>query len=333
MHASAGGGRDDVPVRSQGGILSFSMSNEERSTEGRKDTDLYFTHVISGAPNVALLLGHLYLEGHDPSITRVMLLRDGTFYFVYDLPDITYGATLLQATDEQPLAFAMLGRRGLLRINPTGQAPHDETLNLPNAYVLNLQQIAGELYACGTQHQVHHRSTDGWVRMDDGCHAPLVDQVTCGFNAMDGFGADNIYAAGEGGALWHWDGREWQALTSPSVWTIRVVHCMPDGSVVLAGDAGTVFRGNRLDGWRTLTVPALAHLSIEHACLFQDTLYLCAQRALLALSGGTLARVDVPVEGHLAYYGASATAEAMWTVGDDAILRFDGTHWERFMCP
>jgi len=78
------------------------MSNEERSTEGRKDTDLYFTHVISDAPTVALLLGHLYLEGHDPSITRVMLLRDGTFYFVYDLPDITYGATLLQATDEQP---------------------------------------------------------------------------------------------------------------------------------------------------------------------------------------------------------------------------------------
>lgn len=119
------------------------MSNEERSTEGRKDTDLYFTHVISGAPNVALLLGHLYLEGHDPSITRVMLLRDGTFYFVYDLPDITYGTTLLPATDEQPFAFAMLGRRGLLRINPTGQAPHDETLTLPNAYVLHLQEIAG----------------------------------------------------------------------------------------------------------------------------------------------------------------------------------------------
>jgi len=116
------------------------------------------------------------------------------------------------------------------------------------------------------------------------------------------------------------------------VWTIRVVHCMPDGSVVLAGDAGTVFRGNRVDGWRTLTVPALAHLSIEHACLFQDTLYLCAQRALLALSGGTVERVIVPLEGHLAYYSASATAGAMWTVGDDAILRFDGTHWERFSC-
>lgn len=307
------------------------MNDDGHSTEGRRDTDLYFTHVISSAPNVALLVGHLYLEGHEPSITRVMLIRDGTFYFVYDFPDITYGATL-PATEEQPLAFAMLGRRGLLRINPTGHAPYDETLILPNAYLLHLQQIAGELYACGTQQQVHHRSADGWVRMDDGCHAPLVDQVTCGFNAMDGFGADNIYAAGEGGALWHWDGRQWQALTSPTESTIRVVHCMPDGSVVLAGDAGTVFRGNRVDGWRELTLPAFAHLSIEHACLFRDTLYLSAQRELLALSGDSLERVIVPLDGHLAYYSASATAGAMWTVGDDAILRFDGTHWERFSC-
>lgn len=309
------------------------MSNEERSTEGRKDTDLYFTHVISGAPNVALLLGHLYLEGHEPSITRVMLVRDGAFYFVYDLPDIMYGATLLPATDERPFAFAMLGRRGLLRINPTGHAPQDETLALPNAYLLHLQQIAGELYACGTQQQVHHRSADGWGRMDDRCHVPLVDQVTCTFNAMDGFGADDIYAAGDGGALWHWDGRGWQSLASPAALTIRMVHCMPDGSVVLAGDAGTVFRGNRVDGWRMLTVPAFAHLTIERACLFQEALYLCAQRELLVLSDDTVTKVDVPVEGHLAYYGASATAEAMWTVGDDAILRFDGSRWERFICP
>lgn len=309
------------------------MSSEGHRPDGRRDTDLYFTHVISGAPNVALLLGHLYLEGHEPSITRVMVVRDGTFYFVYDLPDIIYGATLLPATDERPFALAMLGRRGLLRINPTGQAPWDETLALPNAYLMDLQEISGELYACGTQRQVHHRGADGWRRMDDGCHVPLADQVTCCFNAMDGFGADDIYAAGDGGALWHWDGRQWRPLVSPTTLAIRVVQCMPDGSVVLAGDAGTVFRGNRLEGWRTLTAPAFEHLSVERACLFQGTLYLCAQRELLALSGDQVTRVDVPVEGHLAYFSASATDGAMWTVGDDAILRFDGATWERFICP
>ncbi len=309
------------------------VSSEGHRTEGRPDTDLYFTHVISGAPNAALLLGHLYMEGHEPSITRVMLVRDGTFYFVYDLPDIIYGATLLPATDARPFAYAMLGRRGLLRINPTGQAPWDETLALPNAYLMQLQNIAGALYACGTQQQVHHRSAEGWTRMDAGCHVPLLDQVTCCFNAMDGFGPDDIYAGGDGGALWHWDGVQWQALVSPTALTIRVVHAMPDGSVVLAGDAGTVFRGNRRAGWRTLTVPALEHLGIECACLFQGTLYLCAQRELLALSGDQVATVEVPVDGHRAYHSASATDGAMWTVGDDAILRFDGATWERFTCP
>ncbi|MEG2577323.1 MAG: hypothetical protein RSA54_06295 [Glutamicibacter sp.] len=309
------------------------MRNDGPGPGQRKDTDLYFTQVLSAAPDTALLLGHLYMEGHEPSITRVMLVRDGTFYFLYDLPDIIYGTTLLPATDERPFAYALLGRRGLLRIHPTGQAPWDETLVLPNAYLMHLQQIDGALYACGTQRQVHQRGVLGWQRMDADCHAPLRDQVTCCFNAMDGVGPDDIYAAGDAGALWHWDGQQWQSLPSPTALTIRVVHCMPDGSVVLAGDAGAVFRGNRVDGWQTLSVPAFEHLSVERACLFQGTLYLCAQRELLALSADGLARVDVPLAGPLAYYSASATDGAMWTVGDDAILRFDGANWSRFICP
>lgn len=300
----------------------------------RKGTALYFKHVIAISAERILLAGHLYLEETDPSISRILMLDQGAWYHLYDLPDITRDTLLLPpAANREKEVYCFLGRRGLLREHPSGQSPRDEQLPLANAYIKCLREIDGQLYACGTQGQVLRRTEQGWIRMDQGVYEPLTGQVTSSLNALDGCAADDIYAAGDGGALWHWDGRHWSRLDSPSNLPLYAVLRHSDGSIVLAGAGGLVFKGNHQQGWTDLSDPSFDELTLQQACEFDGALYFCAGSALLSYAKGILSRVQIPLPGPLAFDNLDARAGTLWVVGDDSVLSFDGTQWRRHPCP
>ncbi|MDF5871929.1 hypothetical protein P4112_06470 [Pseudomonas aeruginosa] len=46
----------------------------------KSETALYFTNVIAIGPQEALLAGHLYLEGAEPSVTRVMMIDQDDWF-------------------------------------------------------------------------------------------------------------------------------------------------------------------------------------------------------------------------------------------------------------
>ena len=56
----------------------------------RKDTDMYFTSLVADSASQAIFAGHLYIEGNEPSITRLMICRDGQWLHLYDLAEIFY---------------------------------------------------------------------------------------------------------------------------------------------------------------------------------------------------------------------------------------------------
>ena len=58
----------------------------------KSETALYFTNVIAIGPQEALLAGHLYLEGAEPSVTRVMMIDQDDWFHVYDIPEVVYSA-------------------------------------------------------------------------------------------------------------------------------------------------------------------------------------------------------------------------------------------------
>lgn len=300
----------------------------------RKDTALYFKHVIAISAQRVLLAGHLYLEETDPSVSRIMMLDAGNWYHLYDLSDITRDTLLLPPDgDREKDLYCFLGRRGQLREHPSGQSPRDEQIPLANAYIKSLREIGGQLHVCGTQGQVLRRTAQGWVHMDQGVFEPLQEQVTSSLNALDGFALDDIYAAGDGGALWHWDGKVWTRLDSPTNLPFYVVLRHSDGSIVLAGAGGLVFKGDRHHGWTVLSDPAFDRLTLEQACEFKGVLYFCAGTTLLSYANGALAVVHVPLPGPFAFDNLDARDDMLWTVGDDAVLSFDGSLWRRHDCP
>ena len=71
-------------------------------------------------------------------------------------------------------------------------------------------------------------------------------RIHLGFHAVDGFAEDDIYAGGQQGDCWHYDGENWRALDLPSNMDIKSICCAPDGQVYIGASQGTLIKG-RLD--------------------------------------------------------------------------------------
>lgn len=293
---------------------------------------LYYTTVIGLSNQDAVLGGFLYGEGHEPSITRVPMIHDGQWFHLYDLDDIVHATALIPGQGDCPATLCFLGRRGLLREHPRGGSPFDSQLCSKAGYFLGLRSIAGSLYACGTQGQLLRRQDDTWVDHDQGLFRPLSGQVDRMLRALDGFADDDLYAVGMGGQISHWDGSRWQALHSPTGWMLNDVCCAPDRQVYIGGVAGTLLRGSASRGWQAIEGAGPAD-SIESLAWFDGKLYAAAQNRLFCWDGVALTAVSPGVSGSQAFFRLHACEQALWSVGDDCVLSFDGNVWTRHEPP
>ena len=64
----------------------------------------------------------------------------------------------------------------------------------------------GKAYAVGPCRICYRRDdTEVWTRIDHGAQTDDMDLMDSGFSSIDGFSDDDIYTAGWGGELWHYD--------------------------------------------------------------------------------------------------------------------------------
>lgn len=299
----------------------------------RKETDLYFTSVLALSAKEAVLGGHLYLQGSDPSITRVSLYRDGQWLHLYDLEEVVYSAESRPAHNGTPAQICLLGRHGLLRETLRGQPPRNSRLPRKAGYFFCLREVDGRLYACGTQNQLLRQEPGGWVEQDQGLFAQLDGQVDRTLFALDGFAHDELYAVGMQGAIWHWNGQCWAALDSPTNLTLHSVLCAPDGLVYIGGAGGLLLQGAHDRGWLEIGDDNLCQHGIESLAWFQDRLYAAGQNALLRWDGQRLERVITPEYHDQAFFCLDACEQALWSVGNDYIVSYDGRQWALHVMP
>jgi hypothetical protein len=200
-------------------------------------------------------------------------------------------------------------------------------------YLEDLKLIGKRLYACGGQRQVHRLDASGWKRIDKGAFVPLGDGDHCSFHGIDGFSETDIYAVGWPHDIWHFNGRTWRQLESPTEYPLFAVHCSESGAVYVAGSNGVLFKGDRERGWDDLSDPAVTTEVIEDLVEFRGQIYGAATEHLVATAGGTMKPVDVPLRGAKAYVAIDASKDDLWVVGDESILQFDGKTWKRHICP
>ena len=93
-----------------------------------------------------------------------------------------------------------------------------------------------------------------------------------GFSALDGFGQNDLYAGGNRGDFWHYDGKAWSQQDLPANADISTIVCAPDGKVYIACRLGPVMRG-REDRWEIIDPSK----QITHSAWFGGSVYFASK--------------------------------------------------------
>jgi len=204
-----------------------------------------------------------------------------------------------------------------------GGEEFDEHIGTDVCVLRGLGCIAGEAYACGMKRQVYRRvGEDQWVAM----HAPAPDRPgDAGFEAIAGFGPDELYAVGWHGEIWMFDGAAWHNMDSPTNLILTGLCCASDGQVYICGQDGTILVG-RQDQWRRLDLADMGS-DLWDIHEFNATIYVASMTGLYTLQGEALRPVDFGAQAPRSCYRLTSAEGVLWSIGAANLACFDGTHW------
>jgi len=199
---------------------------------------------------------------------------------------------------------------------PVGETPYEDTplqsfdqggkSGFLRGEVSRIKTIEGWLYACGGGRSFGKRLGDhSWQSFTQDFELPR-DWMDCddiGFTDFDGFSEQDIYAAGEKGDVWHFDGKRWRQIRFPSDMSIYTVCCGGDGNVYISGDNGLTYVG-RDDSWQALDNPQLDWPFVK-TVWYEGAVWAANPRGLWVIKDGKIEEADVPDEvrlcaGHVA---------------------------------
>lgn len=278
----------------------------------------------------------IYLIIHDPELVKddvpssaVIVFAQGQWWTVKVLDWTAVAATAVTHPCEQVVALGELGRVLVAR----GSDCHEEACghNVDDAAFRGtlrcLATIDGRAYAAGMDRQVFRRDGDNrWTALDDAARMGGGDEVV-GFEAIGGFSATEVYAAGWGGEIWRYDGRSWSRLDSPTNLILTGLCCADTGDVYLCGRAGTLLRG-RLDTWEIIDHGSTGE-DLWSVAWFDNTLYAASLRLVYRLEERRLVPVDFAADPPGSCGQLCAREGVLWSIGARDVMAFDGSTWTR----
>jgi hypothetical protein len=191
-----------------------------------------------------------------------------------------------------------------------------------------VRSIDGRAYAVGMCRQAYRRRDDTtWERIDQGCRRPEGDYSIVGFESIDGFAENDLYAVGLQGEIWHSDGTKWSKINSPTNITLTQVCCAGDGLVYACGRKGMLLKG-RDHHWEVID-HARSGDDFWGLSWFKDRLFVASLYYVSVFDGKDLALVTADGAPSSTYH-LSATTSRLWSIGPREIAIFDGMEWEEF---
>lgn len=190
--------------------------------------------------------------------------------------------------------------------------------------IRSVATIDGRAFAVGLRGMVYRfDDPKHWTRIDDG----LPD--TFNAQAIHGFPGAEIYAVGREGAIWLFDGRNWQPCESPTSVTLTSVKCAPNGVVYVAGHRGVLLQG-RNNLWSVVDHSETSD-DIWDLEWFMDGLYVSTMSNVYRLENSRLEPVNFGDDRPKSCYQLSAGEGVMWSNGEFDLMSFDGTQWSRIV--
>ncbi|MCG8426035.1 MAG: hypothetical protein MI754_01605 [Chromatiales bacterium] len=179
----------------------------------------------------------------------------------------------------------------------TQQVPYDDEKGPQRGGMIKLRNIDGYVYTAGGRRSICRREgPNHWVPLWKNMPLPKVkrrvDFEDYGFEDIDGFDHDDLYAVGGHGDVWHYDGSLWKQVPFPSNMTLRNVCCGGDGQVYIGAQNGNVFRG-RGNKWKHIHDGGLS-LYFTDMVWFQDKVWCTSDYGLWTIENDKLERAAVP---------------------------------------
>ena len=188
----------------------------------------------------------------------------------------------------------------------------------------SVSEIAGQAYAVGLRGLVYRLDElKLWTRIDDGLPKTFNIQAIHGFNATD------IYAAGRDGEVWHFDGKVWDKLDMPTNANLTSVKCAADGKVYITGHSGALLCGSG-ETWEVINHESTDE-NLWDVEWFEDKVYVSSMSSVYRLERQRLVKVDLGNDTPKTCYQLSTADGVMWSNGEDDIMSFDGKVWTRIV--
>src|SRR5262245_33909896 len=193
----------------------------------------------------------------------------------------------------------------------------------------SMDSIDNAIYACGMARSVLLRKGPGaWDEIGPGM-TKEDEGLVVGFEDLAGFSADDIYAVGWMGEIWHRNKGKWRRLDNPVSANLNAVCCASDGKVYVVGDNGSMVRG-RNDAWDVLKTEGFGNLM--DVASFGDTIYVVTDFRILKLDGDALIPEDAFAEDVPATCLHLLPAkDTLYSLGPKDLFRLQAGAWERLV--
>jgi hypothetical protein len=190
--------------------------------------------------------------------------------------------------------------------------------------------VAGAAYVAGSGRTVLRRDrADRWTALNGGLGRGD-EEVTMdeGFNALDGYGPEEMYAAGGAGDLWRFDGSRWHRIELATNVEINDLCCGEDGLVYLVGDGGTLIAG-RGDVWAQVEQD-VEDDALDSIAWYDGRAWISTSSRLYEFSNGKLERVEVRTADNEVQWTHAVVATGgglLISAGPKDAFAFDGREW------
>jgi hypothetical protein len=298
----------------------------------RKPKALYFTDVVRIDRGGVGLIGHYRASDEkDEQKTIFMIYRNGNWGEV-EVNGICEALRFTGDPNDPKRQYLLLERnRGLFRFNPPTNTKFERIFPKRQGFLIDLRKIDKKWYIVGGHHQIYVEEGEAWRSIDEGVYIPGEKGEARILLSIHGLKKSSIYAVGTNGVIFHYDGRKWTEMDSPTNVGLQRVLCVGNDEVYLCGDANGLYRGNEKQ-WLPLTEADDA-VTFWDMTLFRNQVYVCTKKQLFVIRGDSLEEVKIPLKGPLGFYRMDADEDELWTCGNDCLLQYDGKSWTQHVFP
>lgn len=196
-----------------------------------------------------------------------------------------------------------------------------------------LATIDGRVYAAGGWRHVCYRdAANHWVPIRHNLPDPTTKMNSdVGFDAIDGFNAEDIYCVGGRGDAWRFNGKRWHQCALPTNMLLENVCCAGDGYVYIGMQSGCVMRG-REDKWQIIHE---GHLTLPFSDMvwFDGRVWCTSDYGIWMIEDGKFIEPNLPPEVRACSGNLSVADGVMLLAGMYGATVYDGKTWTRLISP